>query len=308
MLKEFFYLQRSDRIAVITLLTVAVLAIIVMRIGGNWLPTENTPVDSIRLSGRAPHDRYGRSPYRYSEPSREPYAPSEATAERFVFDPNTADSTALLRLGLKPWQVHSIYKYRAKGGVFRRPEDFARLYGLTAGQYRRLLPYIRISDDYRPASEVYGDRQKSVSSGAPGHDTVGYPRKLSAGQTVHLNRADTNALKTVPGIGSYYARAIVRYRSRLGGFTHPGQLREIDGFPEEAVPYFRTDTADIVKINLNKATVQQMRRHPYLNFYQARAIADYRRLHGDLHSLSELSLLKEFPPEVIRRLQPYVTF
>ena len=77
-------------------------------------------------------------------------------SERFVFDPNTADSSQLLRLGLQPWQVRNILKYRAKGGVYREPTDFARVYGLTVKQYRELEPYIRISPDYRPASEVYG--------------------------------------------------------------------------------------------------------------------------------------------------------
>ena len=82
----------------------------------------------------------------------------EQRAERFPFDPNTADSTTLLRLGLQPWQVANIYRYRSHGGIYRRPEDFARLYGLTQKQYRELEPYIRISADYRPAVELVKDR------------------------------------------------------------------------------------------------------------------------------------------------------
>ena len=41
------------------------------------------------------------------------YAVPEEKVETFPFDPNTADSTTLLRLGLAPWQVRAIYKYRA---------------------------------------------------------------------------------------------------------------------------------------------------------------------------------------------------
>ena len=62
------------------------------------------------------------------------------------------------------------------------------------------------------------------------------------------------------------------------------------------------------RINLNKATVSQMQQHPYINFYQARAITDYRRLHGPLKSLNDLSLHPDFPPEAITRLLPYVEF
>ena len=45
-------------------------------------------------------------------------------------------------------------KYRSKGGVFRSPMDFARLYGLTRKQFRELEPYITIGDDYAPASTL----------------------------------------------------------------------------------------------------------------------------------------------------------
>ena len=47
--------------------------------------------------------------------------PEERVVETFFFDPNTADSTMLLRLGLSPWQVRNIYKYRARGGRYHRP-------------------------------------------------------------------------------------------------------------------------------------------------------------------------------------------
>ena len=65
----------------------------------------------------------------------------------FAFDPNTADSTQLEQLGLQRWQIRNIYRYRKAGGIYRRPQDFASLYGLTAGQYKQLEPYIRISAD-----------------------------------------------------------------------------------------------------------------------------------------------------------------
>jgi DNA uptake protein ComE-like DNA-binding protein len=59
---------------------------------------------------------------------------------------------------------------------------------------------------------------------------------------------------------------------------------------------------------VNKVALQQLRRHPYINFYRAKAIMDYRRLHGNLKSLQDLRLSKDFPPEVIERLTPYVSF
>lgn len=221
-----------------------------------------------------------------------------------AFDPNTADSTLLLSLGLQPWQVRSIYRYRAKGGIYRKPSDFARLYGLTVKQYKELLPYIHISDEYKPAAEVYG-RTDAVRSG---RDTLRYPVKLQPGQYVTLDDADTASLRKVPGIGRYYASRIVRYRNDLGGYVSVAQLSEIEGIPEAALSYFRVTGGAVRKLNLNRLTLNELKHHPYINFYQARRIIDYRRLKGPLHSIDDLRLLKDFSQRDIERLRPYVEF
>ena len=221
-----------------------------------------------------------------------------------AFDPNTADSTLLLSLGLQPWQVRSIYRYRAKGGIYRQPSDFARLYGLTVKQYKELLPYIHISDEYKPAAEVYG-RTDAVRSG---RDTLRYPVKLQPGQYVTLDDADTASLRKVPGIGRYYASRIVRYRNDLGGYVSVAQLSEIEGIPEAALSYFRVTGGAVRKLNLNRLTLNELKHHPYINFYQARRIIDYRRLKGPLHGIDDLRLLKDFSQRDIERLCPYVEF
>ena len=245
----------------------------------------------------------------------DPSYPEARKTELFVFDPNTADSTAFLRLGLQRWMIRNIYKYRAAGGVYRTKEDFARIYGLTKKQYEALAPYISISDDYRPASEFYhADYSGSTpsygerGSSAIPRDTTQYPYKLKSGESIPLNTADTTTLKKVPGIGSAFARAIVRRRDRLGGFYSREQLLEIDGFPADALPYMKVDASSLRKISVNSLTYSQLRQHPYINFYQARDILDYRRLNGKVKSLSDLRLLKSFSPDDLKRLKPYLDF
>ena len=118
-------------------------------------------------------------------------------------------------------------KYRERGGVYRKPSDFARLYGLTAAQYKELEPYIRISDDHhRLAAELFAEEvlaeEKTV------RDTLRFPAKLREGERLALDEIDTINLQKVPGIGRYYARKIVDYGRRLGGFASVEQLKEID--------------------------------------------------------------------------------
>lgn len=287
---------RSDRNIAIAALAVAVLALVgIWLTGRGTTDSDATPMaaDSIRhlqtAVGRQPQSSY--------------YAIPTTKAERFVFDPNTADSTQLLRLGLQPWQVRNIYKYRARGGIYRRKEDFARLYGLTVKQYRELEPYIRISADYLPASTLFA-RQDAA---AP-RDTLLYPVKIKETEHIVLNTADTTQLKRVPGIGSYYAHEIMRHGQWLGGYVSVDQLDEIDGFPADAKKYFVVRDASPAKLNINQLTLQQLRRHPYINFYQAKAITDFRRLHGPIQSLQQLRLSTDFTAEDLLRLEPYIEY
>ncbi len=293
---KFFYLQKSDRRTIILLLCVIVAAVVVMK----TVDDDSTEKEPLTRENTDKQD------YRHRQQPRSHayYQTAEREAELFPFDPNTADSTQLLRLGLQPWQVRNIYKYRAAGGVYRQPRDFARLYGLTLKQYRRLEPYIRISEENQPA-ENYFYKHEPLEE----RDTVKYPIKLQAEERIVLNRADTTELRKVPGIGPFFARKIVEYRERLGGYYRVQQLLEIEDFPEAAVAYFIIpDNTQLRKLNINRLSLNELKRHPYLNFYQARAIVDYRRLHGTIQSLDQLSLLRDFPREAIERLTPYVEY
>ena len=255
------------------------------------------------------------------------YASEQSSEELFCFDPNTADSTALLKLGLRPWQVRNIYKYRAHGGIYRKPEDFARLYGLSAHQYKRLLPYIRIAKEYQMTAAEYvesmgkGERisyyknNQNISydnrrQGINSEKTTpsDYPRKISTGEHIILNTADTTQLMRVPGIGSYYSKVIMRYGERLGGYVSINQLDEIEDFPQETKKYFIIDSPSPRRLNLNTMSLNELKRHPYINYYQAKAIIDYRRINGQIRSLQQLSTSPDFTEETIKRLLPYVTY
>ena len=291
-MRRFFYIHRSDRRVIITLLCIAVVVLTaIVLTGGDETATDSPATDKKRYAQRR---HYDNRPIDEGGPTRQ--------VKLFPFDPNTADSTQLLQLGLQRWQVRNIYRYRRAGGIYRRPQDFARLYGLTAGQYRQLEPYIRISADYQPASRLVEPEKPYV------RDTLRYPVKIEQGQHVVLNTADTAQLRRVPGIGTYFANEIVNHGRFLGGYVSVDQLDEIPDFPQEAKQYFVISSPNPRRLNVNRLSLNELKRHPYINYYQAKAIVDYRRLHGRIENLRQLSLSKDFPPDAIRRLEPYIEY
>lgn len=304
--RDFHYVRRSDRRVIFFLLAVFIvvsLALLVFH-GKETMYTASGNDDSAAVGWR--NYRHGYYDYRRGKGNKY-YAVRGRTVSRFPFDPNTADSTELLALGLEPWQVRNIYKYRAKGGVFRKKEDFGRVYGLTNKQYRELAPLIRIGSDYQPYTSrgyqnvPYGEAPDSV----PGRR---FPAKLRQGERIDLNDADTVLLLKVPGIGPYFARQIVHNRKMLGGFYSVRQLLEIQDMPEEALPYFEVNPAKVHRLNVNKLSLVELRRHPYINYYQAKAIVDYRRLYGEIHDMGQLKLMKYFTPDDFERLRHYIEY
>lgn len=207
----------------------------------------------------------------------------------------------------------------ALGVIFLTGEDNNVSNALTAADslkrdsVRPRKPYYKRDTVYVRTKVIYHDVARRGVSSRPTsepHDSFipRYPVKIGAGEHVVLNTADTTALKTVPGIGPYFARKIVEYGMRLGGYVSIDQLDEIEDFPLDAKKYLEIREASPRKLNLNRLSLNELKRHPYINFYRAKAITDYRRLHGPLHSLNDLGLSKDFPTEVMRRLEPYVEF
>ena len=237
MIREFFYLQKSDRKVILALLCVIVIALGIIFLTGGDNDTSNPLVsaDSIdnSVSSKRHRDSFRHMPYR----------------ERTV--------------------------------------------------------YVRTKVVYRDTTYQRGHRLSDAE-----HDSVVayYQQKIRKGEYVVLNMADTTALKTIPGIGPYFARKIVQYGERLGGYVSVDQLDEIEDFPLDAKDYLTIVNPSPRKLNLNRLSLNELKRHPYINYFQARAITDYRRLHGPLTSLDDLRLSKDFPQEAIDRLMPYVEF
>lgn len=312
--KSYLFFSRSERRGILwlTLLVVAVVAAgeIWLRAGYRDGDTSGRemgmqaqldsflasvrPLDTQPVSGRA----------------GDTYPSSHRSLTPFPFDPNHADSAVFTRLGLPGWMARNVVRYRAAGGLFRKPQDFSRIYGLTGEQYRTLEPYIRI----RPADTLHRMEKESADTFRlyqahlrTASDTVAV-EKYAPGTLVDLNRADTTELKKIPGIGSGIARMIAGYRRRLGGFYSIGQLREINLDAGRLESWFVVDTTAVRRINLNRAGVDLLRNHPYIDFYQAKALVEYRRKHGPLTSLKPFVLYEEFTSADLERIGHYVCF
>lgn len=221
------------------------------------------------------------------------------------FDPNTADSTLLVTVGLKPWMARNLIRYRNAGKVFRCPEDLQRLYSMNDSLYSTLLPFIQIDTAMFASSFGIGGIISDT-------DTVitAYTPRIKRDTILDLNTADTTEFMLLRGVGRFTAMQIIRYRQALGGYYSTSQLYEISEIANDRIdsllPHLYADTSLITPIDVNRASVKQLYRHPYISYKQAEQLYDLRRRKLRLHSPDELSAV--FSPDERQRLLPYLRF
>ncbi len=126
---------------------------------------------------------------------------------------------------------------------------------------------------------------------------------------IDINLADTTEWMQFQGIGPVLSLRIVNYRKKLGGFIYKEQLLEVYGVSIDLFEKMKDNLlieAEIErKININKASVYQLRQHPYINFYIAKAIVDKRLEVGEFSNIEEVNLVDIFEEEQWTSISPY---
>lgn len=165
----------------------------------------------------------------------------------------------------------------------------------------------------RPRQFVRYQAEKSPvayqsDSGSEPIDYQVAPRKEAL--VFDLNSADTMDLQQLRGIGPVFARRIVNYRSLLGGYVRKEQLLEVYGMKPELyqtiAPYLTVDSVEVVRLNLNTATLNQLKRHPYITYHQAKAIVQYRSKVGLFNTPDDLLKVNLIDENTYNRIIPYI--
>ncbi len=192
----------------------------------------------------------------------------------------------------------------SKGGHFYKPEDLQKIYGLHKDEYERLKPYVKIESKTASSNEQFVSPRSNEGT---------QPAKKFATRysVIDINTADTSALISLPGIGSKLAARIVNFREKLGGFYSVDQVGETYGLPDSTFQkikqYLKLDNASVKKININTATIDEMKAHPYIKYSLANPIVAYRNEHGAFSKIEDIRKIMAVTDEIYQKIAPYLT-
>jgi competence protein ComEA len=249
-----------------------------------------TPDDLSKIYSLSREEFQKLKPYIRIKKKTDMSSPGSNTQLTLIeFNPNTVSKEELLSMGIEERLAANIMNYRKSGGHFKSKDDFSKLYNLSEEEYELLEPYIRIADT--------SGRQPAITG-------------ATENVLVDINRADTLDLQQLLGIGPGFAKRIVKYRELLGGYSAREQLLEVYGI--DSLRYagiasdVTVDTSLIAKIDINQATIKELMRHPYIEFYLAKSIVTHRNTIGRFTNPKELLDAKLVYNELYYKIKPYI--
>ena len=236
----------------------------------------------------------------------------------FFFDPNTVSISDLEKLGVKGHGLINFLKYRESGLKFKTPGDLLKIYSIDSSMAIVLMEYVRIDKGSLRVSRYYAGHEKIKHTGKSiRHDSSVISRYHVARKAkepdfrIEINSADTSEFTALNGIGQVLSARIVSYRKVLGGFYDVEQLKEVYGMPAETIDrnkvHLAVDTSLVKKININRASLRRLKNHPYVGFYLARAIVEYRKKHGRIERVEEVLSFKEVKEDQKVKLKEYLS-
>lgn len=267
-------------------------------------PVKTNPAELEKaIAGLQAREKDSTSKYKYPRYEKEKgnYVPYKKASdaivlgELFSFDPNTLSADGWQRLGIRENTIRTIQNYVGKGGRFREPADIAKIWGLREAEIKRLMPYVTIS---KPTYQSENKPFKKEYSRSP---------EL---QPFDINKADSSAFIALPGIGSKLASRIIAFRDKLGGFYRVEQIAETYALPDstfQKIKKFLLINHPVLKqFNINTATVDELKVHPYIRHNLAGALVAYRNSHGRFAAVSDIKKIMSVTDDLFEKLAPYL--
>jgi DNA uptake protein ComE-like DNA-binding protein len=232
----------------------------------------------------------------YKNYSKNNYKNPNYTITPFNFDPNTLDENGWNKLGLPEKTIKTILNYLGKGGKFKSAEDIRKIWGLKKEDADVLIPYISI------AAKPTDNKFNNVYAGK------NYAK--SAPSVIDINTATVDDFKRLPAVGNT-AYKILKFREKLGGFININQVKETYGLTDSVyqamLPYLSLTSTNIQKININTASDFDLGKHPYISSDIAKAIAIYRKQHGNFSKIEDVRKIVFINQAMYQKIAPYIT-
>jgi competence ComEA-like helix-hairpin-helix protein len=205
------------------------------------------------------------------------------------FDPNEYSKENWMQLGLSEKQADVVLKFTQRG--IRSNEELKKIFVIPD----EVFDLIEDSTFYPKKTNTFEGSES---------------REAKTVTIVNLNIASLEELKSLPGIGDFYAEKIIEHRDKLGGFVEKYQLLELWKFGNERYDKIKERISvlgTVDKININEADFEALNKHPYISYKVANSIVKMRNVHGAYTQVDQILRSVLIDEELFAKIQPYLS-
>ena len=224
----------------------------------------------------------------------------------YPFNPNYIDDYKGEQLGMSLEEIDRLLLFRKSNKFINSKKEFQNITKVSDSLLNKIAPYFKFPDWVTKRNQ-----QKNTSQNFNYSKTDKSRFAKHKISTTNINNATAEDFKTISGIGSAFSERIIKYRSKLQGFSFNNQLYEIWGLEKEVadrvLSVFKVETKPFIKKeNLNTLEFKQLLKNPYIDYNLCKMIFEYRDEVAELQDIVELKNIKDFPLELYDRIVLYL--
>ena len=222
----------------------------------------------------------------------------------YPFNPNYITDYKGEQLGMSLQEIDRLLAFRKTNKFINSKKEFQKVTKVSDSLLDKISPYFKFPDWV-----VKRSQQNSKSSSASTKVKNSYIKKIIS--TTDINKATAEDFKTISGIGPAFSERIVKYRSKLQGFSFDSQIYEVWGLEKElaasVLSIFKIFEKPVIKkINVNTVSFKELLKNPYIDYDLCVKIFNYRDEVAELQDISELKNIDDFPLKLYDRIVLYL--
>ncbi|WP_158841561.1 ComEA family DNA-binding protein [Polaribacter sp. L3A8] len=220
----------------------------------------------------------------------------------YPFNPNYITDYKGEQLGMALDEIDRLLVFRKTNKFVNSNKEFQKVTKVSDSLLNKISPYFKFPDWVV---------RKKQSSNTSWKDSKQPHYKKKVASTTDINKATAEDFKTISGIGEAFSERIIKYRTKLQGFSFNNQLNEVWGLEKEitdkVLAVFKIiDKPIIKKTNVNTATFKELLKNPYIDYQLCKNIFEYRDEVAELQNISELKNIRDFPLDKYDRIVLYL--
>jgi DNA uptake protein ComE-like DNA-binding protein len=220
----------------------------------------------------------------------------------YPFNPNYISDYKGYQLGMNVDEIDRLLAHREQRLYVNSAKEFQTITKISDSLLQKISPFFKFPEWVQKKNNNKNNQQRYIPNSRI---------NVSEITTVDINKATLKDFTAIEGVDEYISERIIKYRSKLQGFSFKEQLFEVWGLDElianKILSTFSIKNIPIIKkVNINTASFKEVLSNPYIDYELCIQIFDYKDEVAELQSISEIKNIEGFPIKKYNRIVLYL--